>query len=143
MVEVTVSIQIDHPPKATFDFIANPENNPTWQGGMKKCKLTSDGPLGVGSTYEQEAEFMGKPIMTTFKITEYKEGRYIKGESVVSTFPITFKRMVEKQDQSTKVTALVTGDPKGLMGLFPFFTKWMIKRSISKDYQQLKALLER
>lgn len=38
---------------------------------------------------------MGKKILTTFKITEYEANHLIKGESIVSTFPITFKRIVD------------------------------------------------
>ncbi len=142
MISVTINVKINHPAGKTFAFIAHPENNPKWQGGMKKCTITTDGPLGVDSEYEQIAEFMGKPILTTFRITQYEPGRLIKGESIVSTFPITFKRMVTGDQQLSNVTAIVTGEPKGLMGMLPFLTRWMIKRSITKDYQNLKQLLE-
>jgi len=137
-----VKTEVNNGARETFAFIANPENNPQWQGGMKKCKVTSEGPIGVGSEYEQEAEFMGKPILTTFKITEFEEGHLIKGESIISTFPITFQRMVSGNDRACDVTAIVTGAPRGLMGIFPFLTKWMIKRSITRDYQKLKNTLE-
>jgi len=143
MIKVTSGIKISHPKERTFSFIANPENNPQWQGGMIRCKITTDGELGVGSEYEQEAEFMGKKIMTTFRITEYEADHLIKGESIVSTFPITFKRIVQGDEMHAEVTAIVTGEPSGFMGLFPFLTRWMIKRSIDKDYRNLKELLEK
>ncbi len=142
MVQVEVGIEIAHPASSTFDFIANPENNPKWQGGMKSCKIQGGQPLAVGTQYQQEAEFMGKKILTLFQITEYEPGSSIKGESIQSTFPITFKRIVEGDESHAKVKAIVTGEPKGLMGMLPFLTRWMIKRSITKDYQKLKSLLE-
>lgn len=142
MIKVQVKVPIKLPKQEVFDFIANPENNPKWQGGMKKCVVTSPGPLGLGSEYQQEASFMGKPILTTFKITEFAPGHLIKGESIKSTFPITFKRIVEGDDHECEATAIVTGNPKGLMGWFPFLTRWMIRRSIKTDYQNLKKLLE-
>lgn len=141
MVKVEVEINIKHPAKQTFEFIANPENNPKWQGGMKRCTLTN-GELRLGSEYEQEAEFMGKEILTTFKIVEFEDGHLIKGESIVSTFPITFKRIVVGDETVSHVRAIVTGNPDGFLGLFPWFTRWMINRSITKDYQKLKELLE-
>lgn len=142
MIKVEVEIDIANPAANTFQFIANPENNTKWQNGMKKCTITSDGHLGLGTEYQQEAEFMGKPIITTFKITEFEENHLIKGESIVSTFPITFKRIVEGDDYKSHVKAIVTGNPSGLLKVFPFITKWMIKSSIKKDYKQLKVLLE-
>ncbi len=142
MITVQIDTDIDYPPGETFQFIANPENNPKWQNGMKRCVITSEGPWGLGSEYRQEAEFMGKPVITTFKITEYEQDHYIKGESIQSTFPITFKRIVESTDTGSKVMAIVTGAPTGILGWLPFLTRAMIKSSIKKDYQQLKKLLE-
>lgn len=143
MIRVISQISIRSGATKTFNFIANPENNPKWQGGMKKCRITTDGALDVGSQYEQEAAFMGKEILTTFEITAYEPGHMIKGESIVSTFPITFQRIVEGDDQQCEVTAIVTGNPAGLMGLLPFLTRWIIKRSIDKDYRSLKLLMEK
>ena len=142
MIEVKVDIHIKANAGELFRFIANPENNPKWQGGMKKCELTNGAELRVGSEYKQEAEFMGKPILTTFRITEFEADHLIKGESIVSTFPITFKRIVESDANQAKVSAIVTGDPSGFLRIFPFLTRWMIRSSIKKDYKRLKQIFE-
>ena len=142
MITVEIQIDINHPADKTFQFIANPENNPKWQGGMKHCKITSEGALGLGSQYEQQAEFMGKKIITLFEITEFEKDHLIKGESIKSSFPITFKRIVTGDESHSKVKAIVTGDPSGFFKIFPFFTKWMISSSIKRDYKNLKQLLE-
>ena len=78
MVQVEINIDIQHPAIKTFEFIANPENNPVWQNGMKKCQITTEDPFGIGSEYQQEAEFMGKQILTTFGITEFEPRHLIK-----------------------------------------------------------------
>ena len=109
---------------------------------MKQCTIATDGAWGVGGHYEQVAEFMGKPVMTTFEITRYEPGHLIKGESIKSTFPITFTRMVDGDEKMAHVRAIVTGQPKGLLGMLPFLTRWMIRSSITKDYRNLKGLLE-
>lgn len=142
MVTVTIQIDIAYPATKTFDYIANPENNPDWQKGMKKCTITTDGPWGMGSEYHQLAEFMGKDIITTFKITEFEENHFIKGASMVSTFPITFKRIVTGDESVSHVNAIITGEPKGFLKMIPMFTKWMINKSINRDYQNLKRMLE-
>lgn len=144
MIETQSHIDINYPAQQTFDFIANPENNPIWQGGMKKCTIINDErPFGKGSVYSQEASFMGKTIKSTFEITEYEPGQVVAGKSLISTFPITFRRMVHDREGFSRVSAFVTGQPSGVMGVFPFFTKWLVKKSINDDYRRLKKYLEK
>jgi len=140
---MSTDIDIQRPAAEVFDYIADFENNPLWQGGMETCMWTSDGPIAVGSTYEQVAKFMGRPILTTFKVTALEPGRSISIESIVSTFPIQVTRNVEPSgDGSCRVTANVAGQPPLLMRLMPGMN-WMVKRSVTQDYARLKELLER
>lgn len=64
--DFTGTIEIERPAAEAFEFIADFENNPRWQGGMRSCRWTSEGPLRVGSTYVQEASFLGRRIDTHF-----------------------------------------------------------------------------
>lgn len=133
------TVEIERPAAEVFDFIADFENNPKWQGGMRACRWTSEGPIGVGSTYVQEASFLGRRIETSFRVTEYEPGRSISIESTKSTFPIQVTRSVEPIDASRcRVAAHVRGQPKGVVKLLSGLAKSMI----AKDYQALKRLLE-
>lgn len=133
------SIEIDRPAEETFDFVSDFANNPRWQQGMKRCRWTSDEARVVGSTYVQEAKFMGRRIDTHFRVTEFEPGRRISIESTVSTFPLQITRSVEpKGDDRCEVTAHIRGQPTGVLKLFG----GMVKRSVAKDYAALKQLLE-
>lgn len=128
---------IARPADDVFAYLADFENNPTWQGGMVRC--TWDGPeRGVGATYSQEARFLGRPILTTFRVTALDPGRSISIESIQSTFPIQVTRSVEPDGQGCIVRAHVRGQPTGLLKLF----SGMVPRSIRKDYAELQAQLE-
>ncbi|WP_349408934.1 SRPBCC family protein [Pseudalkalibacillus sp. SCS-8] len=142
MIKVVVSNTINRPHDQVFSYIANFENNPKWQGGMVDARFTSQGPLGVGSTYEQVATFLGKEIKTTFKVVEYEENKRIKIESIKSTFPITVTRIVEPQTEGTKVTAIVEGDASKVFKIAQPFMKLMVKQSVKSDYKNLKKQLE-
>lgn len=143
MIKVIVSNTINQPHEKVFSYISNFENNPKWQGGMVEARFTSEGPLGVGSTYEQVATFLGKEILTTFQVVEYEENRKIKIESIKSTFPITVTRTVEPQDEGTKVTAIVEGDASRVYKIAQPFMKLMVKQSVKSDYKNLKKQLEK
>lgn len=145
MTHVTSTIHINRPAADVFDFIANPENNPQWQGGMVSCEITSDGEWGLGSTYAQQAKFMGRDIVSKFEITGYESGRLIRGDTVESSFPISFTRIVEPDANGTgsHVQAIVTGDASGFFKLLTPLMNRMVKRSIDGDYKRLKAVLEK
>lgn len=133
------SIEINRPAGQVFAYVANFENNPAWQGGMRACKWTSDEVMVAGATYVQEASFMGRRIETHFRVTEFEAGRSISIESTQSTFPIQVTRRVEPTgEQSCRVTAHVRGQPTGFLKLFTP----LVKKSIKKDYLALKNKLE-
>lgn len=133
------SIDIDRPAEAVFGYVADFENNPRWQGGMQACRWTSDERMAVGSTYVQQASFLGRRIDTHFRVSEYEAGRRISIESTQSTFPIQVTRSVEPRDDGgCRVTAHIRGQPTGLLRLF----SGMVKKSVRKDYRTLKTTLE-
>ena len=133
------TVEIDRPAAEVFAMVADFSRNPEWQGGMVACRWTSDSRSEVGSTYAQEARFLGRPIITEFEVVAVDPGRSIEIASTKSTFPIQVTRSVEAlgPDRS-RVTAHVRGQPTGWM-------KWlsgMVGRSVRKDYAALKELLE-
>jgi carbon monoxide dehydrogenase subunit G len=132
------SVHIARPAAEVFDFLAEFENNPRWQGGMVSCRWTSDERLVAGSTYTQEARFLGRPIHTEFRVSAYEPGRSISIESTKSTFPIQVTRTVEPVDGGSLVTAHIRGQPTGLLRLF----SGMVGPSVRKDYAALKRMLE-
>lgn len=142
MTKTVIDIDIMKPPEEVFAYITNFENNPKWQGGMKSCKFTSEGPLGVGTTYEQVASFLGRPILTTFEVIEYKPNRSVKFVSRQSTFPLHILRSVEPIEGGTHVHAVIEGEPTGFFALLGPLLNPMVTRSINKDYAKLKQLLE-
>ncbi len=142
MIKVTSSVEIEHDPNEVFQYIADPENNPQWQSGMKSCKWESKHHNWIGSTYIQEASFLGKEIESTFEIIDFQQGYMIKGQSISGTFPITFTRIVESTSNGCKVTAIVEGDPKGVFKIAQPLMTWMVKYSVEKDYQKLKSMFE-
>ena len=137
--DFTHSIMVARPADEVFPFFADAENNPRWQNGMVACRWTSAERLVVGATYDQEARFMGRAIISSFVVTEYIPGQRISIETTRSTFPIQVTRSVQPSNEGCIVTAHIRGQPTGLLKLF----SGMVPRTVRKDYDALKALLER
>ncbi len=142
-ISVTSSIDIARPAREVFDYVADFENNPAWQRGMKSARFTSEPPLGVGSTYDQVASFLGKEIVTSFEVTAFEPGSSVTITSTSGTFPIEVTRTVEATGEGTcRASALVNGNPGGLFKLAGPLLRKMVQGSVRKDWANLKALLE-
>lgn len=142
MISITSTMVINRPSDEVFAYISNFENNPQWQKGQLEAKFTSDGPLGVGSTYDQVAKFLGRRIVPTFEVLEYEPDKMVKAASTAGSFPITFTRMVEPREGGTLVTAVVEGDSSGFFKLAEPLMARLVKRSVDADYRNLKRILE-
>jgi hypothetical protein len=140
---VTVTKDIDVPAADLFGFVSNFENNPRWQRGMRSCRWTSSPPHGVGSTYDQVARFLGKDIVSSFKVLEYDPGRRVKITSTAGPFPITETRVVTPRgERDATVTAIVEGDASGFFRIAGPVLRLLVERSVRGDYARLKHLLE-
>jgi len=143
MISTTTSVEIDRPAGEVFAFASEFPNNPRWQQGMRSCRWTSDPPLRVGSTYDQQARFLGRDIVNSFQVTELEPGRRVSFESTGGTFPIAVTRTVEPlgPDRS-RFTEAVEGDARGFFRIAEPLLRLMVKRSIGRDFPRLKRLLE-
>lgn len=144
MIRVTSSIEVARPADEVFAFIADAENNPRWQGGMRSCRWVTAAPIRVGSTYTQQARFLGRDIDSTFEVTDLQPGRSITIRTIESTFPIQVTRSAEPTgDNRARVSAVVEGDPAGVFRIATPLLRWMVQRSVRADYRRLQQLLNR
>ncbi|MEM7092492.1 MAG: SRPBCC family protein [Actinomycetota bacterium] len=141
--ETSASITIQRPAGEVFDYLADMSNNPAWQRGQQRCEWTSEPPIGVGSTYDQEAKFAGRTITSSFEVTEFEPGRRIRIVTTAGTMPIDVTRGVTPiDDASCEVSAIVRGEPPMILRLLGPLTRRMLRSSVAGDYVRLKAQLE-
>ena len=143
VVDVSSEIEVGCTASEAFLVISDMSRNVEWQSGMKSCVWTSDPPLVVGSTYDQVASMFGRPILTSFSVSEFVPDERIRIVSTSSTFPLDITRSVEDLGgNQCVVRAHVTGDSGKKIPMPAAPLRWFVRRSITKDYVCLKALLE-
>jgi uncharacterized membrane protein len=143
MIEVTASVEIDRSSDEVFDYLADMENNPLWQQGQQRCVWTSEPPLRVGSTYDQEARFLGRTIRSSFVVAELEPGRRIRIRTTAGTMPLDITRQVRRVGPNrTAVSAIVKGEPSGMFSLAAPVMRRLVASSVAKDYRRLKTILE-
>ena len=141
--DLSAAREIARPAEQVFAFVSDSANNPKWQKGQRSCVWTSPPPIGVGSTYDQEARFLGRRVLTSFEVVEYDPGRAITIRSTGGSFPIRVRRSVEDlgPDRS-RVTAQISGEPGGFFRIAGPVLRRLAQRSVDADYDRLKRLLE-
>jgi carbon monoxide dehydrogenase subunit G len=141
---ITSDLEVRRPAAEVFRFIADAENNPRWQNGMRSCRWTTAPPIRIGAVYEQRASFLGREIASTFEVIAFEPDRSITIRTIASTFPIEVTRSVAPLDPARcRVSADVRGDPAGVFRVAAPVLRRMVQRSVRADYRRLKALLER
>lgn len=134
---------IDRPASEVFAFVSDASNNPRWQKGQRSCRWTSPPPIGIGSTYDQEARFLGRRVLSTFEVVEHVPGRAVTIQTVKGSFPITVRRSVEPLGEGRcRVVAEISGEPGGFFRVAAPLLRRLAQRSVDADYDRLKALLE-
>jgi len=57
-------VRVDRTPEHVFDFVADLRNGPAWNPDSSNVVMTSDGPVGLGSVFEEDRERFGRTVTT-------------------------------------------------------------------------------
>jgi hypothetical protein len=143
MKPVEVSVRVARPAAEVFAVVSDVRNNPRWQGGMVSCEWTSPPPHGLGATYDQTARFLGRDIVSSFRVAEFEPGRRITVETVRSPFPIVETRQVDPDGAGAcRVCVTVGGDASGFFRVAGPVLRLLVARSVRGDYRRLARMLE-
>jgi Polyketide cyclase / dehydrase and lipid transport len=60
MIDGESSTRIERPVDQVFEYVSNPVNDEKWHKTVLRSWRTSEGPIGVGSTFKWDAKFLGR-----------------------------------------------------------------------------------
>lgn len=143
MIKIEKSVMINRPVAEVFEFMANSENDPLWQSGIQEVMKTSEGPIGVGTTFTEVNQMMGRRIESTIEYMEYEINKKIGIKSVSGPIPFkmdgTFEAVSEGE---TKVTLTGEGDVSGFFKLAEPLVSVMLNKQMESNTAKLKNLLD-
>ena len=79
MAKIEASTTVDRPVEDVWRAVIDFPNGPKWDPGLLECKVTSEGPLSVGSTVQSRRTTRGANLVV-FRVTEYEPGRKFAAE---------------------------------------------------------------
>ncbi len=143
MIKIENSIVINKPVEEVFEFLANAENNPQWQSGTLDVRKTSEGPLGVGTTYTSVSRLLGKQLESTVEYTAYEPNTRVAIKAVSGPIPFQAETTFEATAEGgTMVTTAGGGEVGGFFKLAEPLVSRMLQRQFNTDNANLKDYLE-
>ena len=143
MIKIESSTVINRPVDEVFEFLANSENSPQWQSGTQEVRKTSEGPIGVGTTYTSVNRILGRQIESTIEYTAYEPNKRVAIKATSGPIPFQSETTFEAAAEGrTKVTNSGEGNPGGFFKLAEPIVGRMFQRQVNTDAANLKDLLE-
>ena len=141
MIKIEHSIVINRPVEDVFAVVTNLENNPKWGSGLLEAVKTSDGPIGVGTTWRLVRKVLGQRLEAESEVTEYELNRnYVQRSK--SPFPVEVRQTYEAVEGGTRISITLEAEPGGFFKLAEPLLKSTAKRDIDAEFANLKDLME-
>jgi carbon monoxide dehydrogenase subunit G len=125
MIEHTLSFTLEQPPEQAFDFIVDFPNEPRWNPQCLSVEKTSDGPVGVGTTYLGRMKGVGK-INT--EVVKWQRPAVCATVERSRAAVGNFEFQVAQHDGGSLVTIIARLQPRGPMRLLQPVMRRMMAR---------------
>ncbi|MDQ2934529.1 MAG: SRPBCC family protein [Chloroflexota bacterium] len=140
---IRVGGTIKRPAEEVFGVLSDPENAPKWSLNALEEKLTSPGPVGVGSTRRAVVKTLGGRTAENHAVcTEFEPNRRLVWRSTSAPIPFQVGVDFTPVDGGTRVDSTWAWEPKGLLRLASPILDLMFKRAMQKDVENLRVLME-
>ncbi len=140
------SIVINRPIEEVFDVATCLRRCVVWRSALLASTKTSEGPVGVGTTFDQDVRGLGKTYTNTAVITAYEPSRLFAYERVSGSNDSDYKArfVFEPEGEGTRFNVQVEGQPpSGWMRILPqALLQNFVGNSIGREMEMLKEMLE-
>jgi uncharacterized protein YndB with AHSA1/START domain len=125
-----------------FAFLADFENVPTWNYAIVETKKTSQGPVGVGTTYRQLRSIPSRSD-EGFEVTVFERTSRLEVHGDIGPFTATISYLLAPTDDGTRLTNVVELESaSGALRLLAPLAASRVKTAVAANLDTLKQLLE-
>jgi carbon monoxide dehydrogenase subunit G len=139
-VRYTASIEIARPPEDVFSYVADLANLPAWQQSARSAE--AEGELGVGVTFVETREFLGREVESHGEVTAFEPGRELSLRITGGPVQLTVRHVFEASGDGTRLTIEAEGEPAGMLRLAGPLAQRAARRQADDDLRRLKRILE-
>lgn len=141
MARTEASIVINRPVEEVFSYLMDVNNWPEWTG-FPELEQTSEGPVGVGTTFRGVSEFLGRSGEWTSEVTAYEPNRKFQQKIIWGSMSIEQSSIFEPVEGGTKYTQIGEGETGGIFKMATPVVNRMMKKQLESNLAKLKEVLE-
>lgn len=142
MIRLDKAVTVNRPISEVYSFILDFENESLWADEVVRTEKTSDGPIGVGSTFADHVELMGKTMKTSYEILSIKPNSAITIKTSSGPVPFTATYSFDGSDESTRLAISAEVEPAGFFKLATPMIRRQLDKQWTSNFANLKTLLE-
>jgi uncharacterized protein YndB with AHSA1/START domain len=135
------SLTIGRSPEDVFNFLAAFENVPQWNYAIVETHKTSEGPVGMGTTYRQIRSLPSRGE-ETFRVIEFDPDRRLAIHGDLGSFEGTLTYELEPLRGGTRLTNSAELEAHGLMKLAAPIAAGKVREAVAANLERLKEILE-
>lgn len=139
MITETASVRIERPAEVVWDYFTDVSNDPEWNPSAIKVRRTSDGPLGIGSTFHVVRKRSGPMDL---EYTEYSRPLRWSLRGVGRGMSFTYTADLKPSGTGTELTSEMNLDPKGVFVVASPLIRMVTKKQLEQVHTALKHKLE-
>ena len=143
MKHIESSITINRPIDQVFAFVTDFNKATQWQAGIIEARITSNGSVGVGTTYTWVQQIVGQKMDTSGTVTAWDPPNRYEWKSTGGPVPVSGGVTFKVEGKGTVVTQYADAEPGGFFKLAEGLLVKQIEGQFAQSLQTLKALLEK
>jgi len=142
MAKVEASVEIKRPVEKVFTYTTDANNWPKWQSIIPKAEQTSQGPVGVGTTFKGVSHMMGVNMKWTARTTEYAINKNFGKDITSAGMIIKQHNTYDPIEGGAKFTIAYDIKVRGVFKLFSPMLISTMRKELKKSLGNLKNVLE-
>lgn len=141
MIKVRHEAVIHSPVEKVFGIVTDISRYDEWVGGAVGNLITSQGPVGAGTTFRQTGEFIGQRFEMDITVIQFEQDRRFSYKSTSGPLPFEQHFRFEPDGQDTRLTVVVIGETKGFLSMLGGVAERVYRLQLEGDIERLEKIL--
>lgn len=142
MARIEESVEIKRPVDKVFAFTTDAKSWAKWQSIIPEAEQTSQGPVGVGTTFKGISHMMGLSMKWTSKATEYEPTRKFGKNITSASMTVEQHNTYDPIEGGVRFTIVYDMKVRGIFKLFSPMMVSTMRKELKKSFGNLKSILE-
>ena len=142
MFTVIETVSIARPLREVFEFLTDGANRSQWDATVISEEVTSEGPVGVGSTIHTRMRAMGREVDFHWMVTAFEPPTRMAIVSTEGMLPTSTTLDFAASGAGCIATATIEGDPPGMLRIVEPMIAGGVRSTLADGLARAKAMLE-